>query len=291
MILLNLAFYVAAFVAPGLQLPVLSAAFASQLAMVQHAAPAMPASSGTPQSTPPSATPPPVQQCGYRILAEYPHDRTAFTQGLFWHDGYYYEGTGQYGQSRLSRVDLATGKALKTQPLSAQHFGEGVTRWGDQIIGVTWKSGVGYRWRLKDLKPLGQFRFEGEGWGVTMIGAELALSDGTANIRFYDPETMVEKRRVIVTLGGRPITMINELETIDGKIWANVWMTDVVIRINPADGRIDQLVNFTGLRDQAGAMGHDMVLNGIAWDDHKKRLFVTGKNWPKLYQVEVVDCR
>lgn len=288
MILLHFAFFAAALVAPGFQAP---AALAE--AMTDGPKTAWAASFSAENAARPAAAPAgvAVQQCGYRVVAEYPHDRTAFTQGLFWHDGHYYEGTGQYGESRVSRVELSSAKALKSQPLSDEHFGEGITRWGDQIIGVTWRSGVGYRWRLKDLKPLGQFRYDGEGWGVTMVGPELALSDGTSTLRFFDPATMAEKRRVTVTLGGRPIRMINELETIDGKIWANVWMSDAVIRLDPATGAIDQVVNFTGLRDQAGAAGHDMVLNGIAWDEQGRRLFVTGKNWPKLYQVQVTDCR
>jgi glutamine cyclotransferase len=278
--MLTLAFFAAALVAPGFQAPAMPAYFAAGGA-VQPAA----AAASEPENRAG------FQQCGYEIVAEYPHDRTAFTQGLFWHEGHLYEGTGQYGQSRVSRVALDSGEPLKTQPLSDQHFGEGITRWRDQIIGVTWRSGTGYRWRLKDLKPIGQFRYEGEGWGVTMVGDSLALSDGTSTLRFFDPATMTEQRRVQVSLGGRPLTMINELETIEGKIWANVWMSDVVVRIDPATGDVDQLINFTGLRAKAGALGHDMVLNGIAWDAAQKRLFVTGKNWPKLYQVSVKDCR
>jgi glutamine cyclotransferase len=176
------------------------------------------------------------------------------------------------------------------QPLSPRHFGEGFTRWGDQIIGVTWRSGEGYRWRLSDLKPIGSFRYEGEGWGVTMVGDELALSDGTNILRFFDPETMQERRRVTVQIAGQPLAMINELETIDGKIWANVWMTNVIIRIRPEDGAIDQVVDLAGLRQLAGVSGMDNVLNGIAWDDAGKRLFVTGKYWPKLFEIALGDC-
>lgn len=293
MILFHFAFFAAAMVAPGFHAPALGVHFGPAAGWpVGGALAAAPASTPPPTSVA-ASTPalPPVQQCGYEVVAEYPHDSSAFTQGLFWHDGHLYEGTGQYGQSRLSRVQLSSGKALKTQPLSDEHFGEGITRWGDQIIGVTWRSGVGYRWRLKDLKPLGQFRYEGEGWGITMVGDEMALSDGTSTLRFFDPATMAEQRRVTVKLGGRPIAMINELETIHGKIWANVWMSDAIIRLNPADGAIDQVVNFSGLREKSGAVGHDMVLNGIAWDDQGQRLFVTGKNWSKLYHVRVTNCR
>ncbi len=243
---------------------------------------------------PPVATAPapaPVERCGYRIVQSYPHDTSSFTQGLFWHGGHLYEATGQYGRSRIARLDLKSGKALVQTPFPRDQFGEGITRWGDQIIGVTWKSGIGHRWRLKDLKPLGTFRYAGEGWGVTMVGDSLVLSDGTPELRFFDPATMAEQRRVTVRFAGRPVAMINELETIDGQIWANLWMTDVIVRIDPATGTIVSLVDLSGLKADAGAGGTDSVLNGIAWDTKAKRLFVTGKYWPKLYEIALADCR
>lgn len=255
---------------------------------------AVPAREPTPAAAPNAPNSPKAEafeRCGYEVIAEYPHDITAFTQGLFWHDGYLYEGTGQYGESRVARVNLETGEADLVRPLSPRHFGEGITLWRDQIIGVTWRSGQGYRWRLKDLKLIGEFRYSGEGWGVTMVGEELALSDGTNELRFMDPATMEEKRRVTVSLGGRPLRMINELETIDGKIWANIWLTDAVVRIRPDDGVIDRLVDFSGLKEAAGATGRDNVMNGIAWDAEGKRLFVTGKYWPKLFQVSINNCQ
>lgn len=243
---------------------------------------------------PPVATAPapaPVERCGYRIVQSYPHDTSSFTQGLFWHGGHLYEATGQYGRSRIARLDLKSGKALVQTPLPHDQFGEGITRWGDQIIGVTWKSGIGHRWRLKDLKPLGTFRYAGEGWGLTMVGDSLVLSDGTPELRFFDPATMAEQRRVTVRFAGRPVAMINELETIEGQIWANLWMTDVIVRIDPATGTIFSLVDLSGLKADAGAGGTDSVLNGIAWDAKTKRLFVTGKYWPKLYEITLADCR
>ena len=242
-------------------------------------------------SAPPVAEAAALQRCGYEVVAEYPHDRTAFTQGLFWHKGHLYEGTGQFGESRIMRVNLQTGRADLVQPHSPRDFGEGITRWGDQIIGVTWKGGRGYRWRIKDLKLLGEFRYDGEGWGVTMVGDELALSDGSSSIRFYDPATMAEKRRITVTLGGQPRALLNELETIDGKIWANIWYSDYLVRIDPISGVIDKAVDLQGLRQRSGAGGNpDFVLNGIAWDEARGRLFVTGKNWPKLFEIRVKDC-
>ncbi len=240
---------------------------------------------------PAPAPPPPVERCGYRIVQSYPHEATSFTQGLFWDGGHLYEATGQYGQSRIARLDLKTGKAVAQTKLPSDQFGEGITRWRDQIIGVTWQGGVGNRWRIKDLKPVGTFQYDGEGWGVTMVGDRLVLSDGTSALRFFDPATMKEDKRVTVRFGGRPLTMINELETIDGQIWANIWMTDAIVRIDPVTGDVVSLIDLTGLKAQAGATGTDSVLNGIAWDAQKKRLFVTGKYWPKLYEIALADCR
>lgn len=244
-----------------------------------------------PPATAAPAMPPQVERCGYRIVQSFPHDTSSFTQGLFWHDGHLYEATGQYGRSRVARLDLQTGKALAETPLPPDQFGEGITRWGDQIIGVTWQSGVGHRWRIKDLKPAGTFRYDGEGWGVTMVGDDLVLSDGTPDLRFFDPATMTEQRRVTVRFAGRPVARINELETIDGQIWANVWMTDFIVRIDPASGDIVSLVDLSGLKADAGARGTDSVLNGIAWDAKAKRLFVTGKYWAKLYEIALANCR
>lgn len=233
----------------------------------------------------------PIERCGYRIAQTYPHDATSFTQGLFWDDGHLYEGTGQYGRSRIARLDLQTGKAVAQTKLPSDQFGEGITRWQDQIIGVTWQGGVGHRWQIKDLKRVGTFRYEGEGWGLTMVGDSLVLSDGTPELRFLDPATMKEQKRVTVRFGSRPLPMVNELETIDGEIWANVWMTDMIVRIDPASGNIKSWVDLSGLKEAAGASGSDSVLNGIAWDATKKRLFVTGKYWPKLYEITLADCR
>lgn len=239
----------------------------------------------------PAPPPQPVPRCGYRIVQTYPHDATSFTQGLFWDGGHLYEGTGQYGHSRVARLDLATGKALAEAKLPADQFGEGIVRWQGQIIGVTWQGGVGHRWRIKDLKPVGSFRYDGEGWGVTLHGDSLVLSDGTPDLRFFDPATMKEQKRVTVRIAGRPLPMLNELEAIDGEIWANVWMTDAIVRIDPDSGAVRSVVDLSGLKQAAGVTGADSVLNGIAWDARKKRLFVTGKYWPKLYEIALTDCR
>lgn len=231
-----------------------------------------------------------VQRCGYDIVREYPHDRSSFTQGLLFHDGQLYEGTGQYGQSRLARLDLATGKAVVQSRYPADQFGEGVTRWKDQLISVTWQNGIGHRWRLGDLKKLGTFRYRGEGWGLTTLGDRLVMSDGTPSLRLFDPATMQETGKIAVTAGGRPLARLNELEAIGGEIWANVWMTDQIVRIQPATGIVTSVVDLSGLRAKAGASGVDSVLNGIAWDQKGKRLFVTGKYWPKLFEIRLKSC-
>lgn len=241
-----------------------------------------------PVSADTSAATPPV--CGYEIVRDYPHDPRSFTQGLFFHDGHLYESTGQLGQSRVARVDLETGEVLAERRLPADQFGEGSVRWKDQIISVTWQNGVGHRWRLKDLKPLGSFRYAGEGWGLTLLDGQLVWSDGSATLRFLDPATMAEQRRVTVTYAGRPLAMLNELEAIDGEIWANIWMSELIARIDPASGKVTRIVNLAGLRATSGARRTDEVLNGIAWDARGKRLFVTGKNWPKLYEIKLTGC-
>ncbi len=245
------------------------------LAMAQSAAPSTPAT---------------VPVCGYEIMREYPHDSSSFTQGLFYHEGHLYEGTGQYGQSRVARLDLATGKALAQRALPADQFGEGIVRWKDQIISITWQNGIGHRWRLSDLKPLGNFRYEGEGWGLAADQSHIILSDGSDTLKFFDPATMRVAKTVKVRLQGRPLRQINELEMIDGELWANIWMTDYIVRIDPASGTVRSLVDMRGLSAQAGASGADSVLNGIAWDAKGKRLFVTGKNWPKLYEIRMTGC-
>lgn len=228
--------------------------------------------------------------CPVEVIKEYPHDPTSFTQGLLVHDGQLYEGTGQPGASRVARLDLATGKALAQSRYPADQFGEGIVRWRDQLISVTWQNGIGHRWRLKDLKPIGTFRYAGEGWGLAMLGERLVMSDGTARLRYFDPATMKETGALAVTLNDQPLRNINELEVIDGQIWANVWMTNFIVRIDPATGKVMSVLDLRGLKERAGARGSDSVLNGIAWDAKARRLFVTGKYWPKLYEIRVAAC-
>jgi glutaminyl-peptide cyclotransferase len=227
---------------------------------------------------------------GFRVVAAYPHDPAAFTQGLFWLDGHLYESTGIVGQSTLRRVNLEDGRVLQKIDIPGRVFGEGSTNWGDQIISITWQDGIGYRWDRATFRQLGTFRYPGEGWGLTQNGRELIMSDGSAELRFLNPETFQEIRRVRVTANGQPVAQLNELEFIKGEVWANVWQTPRIARIDPATGNVTGWLDLSALiRDTPGA-NYDAVLNGIAYDAQRDRLFVTGKNWPRLYEIDVVPA-
>jgi glutamine cyclotransferase len=233
----------------------------------------------------PRAAPVPVQS--YEVVATYPHDPRAFTQGLFFRDGFLYESTGLEGRSTLRKVRLEDGKVLQMAAIPPDQFGEGSTDWGDEIVSITWQSGVGYRWDRATLKPTASFRYPGEGWGLTQDGQSLIMSDGTAWLRFLDPMTFKEKRRIQVTADGFPVTELNELEWVKGEIFANVWQTDRVARIDPETGRVTAWIDFSGLDRLALRGSPDDVLNGIAYDAKGDRLFVTGKRWPKLFEVKL----
>jgi len=220
---------------------------------------------------------------GHRIVAEYPHDPRAFTQGLFWLDGSLYESTGHVGQSTLRRVNLEDGRVLQRIDIPGV-FGEGSVNWGNEIISITWRDGIGYRWDRATFRQLGTFTYPGEGWGLTQDGREIIMSDGSAELRFLDPATMAERRRITVTAGGRPVSQLNELEYVDGEILANVWRTSVIARIDPATGAVKGWLDLSPLV-RANGGGEDDVLNGIAFDPQRRRLFVTGKNWSRLYEI------
>ena len=225
---------------------------------------------------------------GYRIVKEYPHDPRAFTQGLFWLRGHLYESTGQIGRSTLRKVRLEDGEVLQSAAIPPRLFGEGIVNWGDEIISITWQGGIGFRWDLATFARKSEFRYPGEGWGLTQNGRDIIMSDGTAELRFLDPVTLTERRRLPVTANGEPLASLNELEYVNGEIWANIFMTGFIARIDPATGAVKSWID---LRDLAARMSDgnpDTVLNGIAWDGARKRLFVTGKNWPSLFEIEVV---
>ncbi|MGN6376834.1 MAG: glutaminyl-peptide cyclotransferase [Sphingomonas sp.] len=220
-----------------------------------------------------------------KVVATFPHDPRAFTEGLLWHDGYLYEATGEPGRSSIRKVDLATGKVLQKAVIPPPTFGEGIAVWKDQIVSLTWKQHVGWRWTLDGFRKVGEFHYPGEGWALTSDGTHLLMSDGSNQIRVLDPATMQEVRRIAVTADGKPLGMINELEWVDGEILANVWMTNVIARIDPKTGNVIGWIDLSALTAQVDPSGPDDVPNGIAWDARKHRLFVTGKDWPTLFEI------
>jgi glutamine cyclotransferase len=230
---------------------------------------------------------------GFVVKNTYPHDSQAFTQGLFIKDGQLYESTGQKGQSTLRKVELRTGKVLQKKALADEYFGEGSTPVGDTIVGLTWQSNVGFIYDAKTFALKGRFNYKGEGWGLTSDAKSVYMSDGSAEIRVLDPKTLDERRRIRVTAEGKPITQLNELEVVDGEIFANVWGTDVIARIDPASGNVVGWIDLTGLLPpaQRGTASADAVLNGIAYDGKHRKLYVTGKLWPKLFEIELVQIR
>ncbi|MGF7146511.1 glutamine cyclotransferase [Sphingomonas zeicaulis] len=247
--------------------------------------------SATVQSAkPPVPAPAQPKICGYTVERSFPHDADAFTQGLIYRDGALIESTGLVGQSTIRRVRIEDGQVLQRIDIPAGLFGEGITDWKSELVSITWQNGKGFRWDAKSLRRKGEFAYPGEGWGITQDGRALILSDGTADLRFLDPATMRETRRIEVTVQGRPVRNLNELEYVDGAILANVWHSDYVLRIDPATGAVGTVINLAGLREQAGAEGSEAVLNGIAYDKAGKRLFVTGKNWPKLFEIKLTGC-
>jgi len=236
------------------------------------------------QAPAPAAVPPPVYDV--RIVRTFPHDRGAFTQGLFYLDGVLYESTGQVGRSTIRRVRYQDGRVLQSVPIPPGQFGEGIVNWRDQIVSITWIGGVGYRWDRRTLRQLGEWRYQGEGWGLTQNGTDIIMSDGSAQLRFLDPATLAERRRITVTVNGSPVDRLNELEWVNGEIFANVWHTPMIVRIDPASGRVTGIIDLRLLvAENAG--DEDAVLNGIAYDAARDRLFVTGKNWANLYEIDL----
>lgn len=225
----------------------------------------------------------------YEIVNTYPHDPDAFTQGLFFRDGVLYESTGLKGRSSIRKVNLETGEVLKRYDLPANYFGEGITGWKKRIVHITWRSQIGFIYDLNSFAQLKSFTYPGEGWGITEDGRRLIMSDGTADLRFLDPRTLRETGRVRVTHLGKPVAGLNELEYVYRDVYANIWRSDLIVRINPASGEVNGVVDLRGLRRQLGPGGAGAeVLNGIAYDSAADRLFVTGKLWPKLFEIRLI---
>lgn len=231
-------------------------------------------------------TPTAVSVVSATVLARYPHDPRAFTQGLAIADGVLYEGTGWYGESSLRRVDLASGSVLQQVRLPDDVFGEGIAAVGDRIVQLTWLSNLGYVYDRPSFALIGTFGYPTEGWGLAYDGVRLIMSDGTATLRFLDPGTLAETGQVLVSAGGRPVPRLNELEFIDGFVFANVWQSDQVAVIDPGSGEVRYWIDLGGLNPTQQATREE-VLNGIAYDSESGRIFVTGKRWPTLYEIQL----
>jgi len=238
------------------------------------------------------AFPPPPIPAGIavqraEILREYPHDRGAFTQGLLWCEGRLFESTGEVGRSSLRETRLDDGAVLRRAPFPADAWGEGIADWGDEIIGLTLSSGAALRWDRESLAPRGALPCPGQGWGLARLGDELVMSDGSDRLRIVDPESFAVRRSLAVTEAGRPLRLLNDLAFVNGELLANVFMTDTIARIDPATGVALGRIDLSGIVAQSGRRDIRDVLNGIAYDADGGRLFVTGKNWPRLYEINV----
>lgn len=262
-----------------MRLPALLLAAASPAAC--QSAP-QPAPTATAAAAAPDQAPIPVLTA--RIIARHPHDPQAFTEGLIWRDGALYESIGLEGRSEVRRVTLG-GRITARARIPAGEFGEGLAAWGTELVSLTWHGGIAHRWDVRTLKPKGSGRFTGEGWGLASDATGLIQSDGTPTLRFLDPKTLAVRRTVQVTLRGRPVNQVNELEVVDGAILANVWHTPYLLRIDPTSGRTTAVIDLSAVVAAVTVTDPEAVANGIAWDAAGKRLFVTGKLWPALFEI------
>jgi glutaminyl-peptide cyclotransferase len=229
-----------------------------------------------------------IPEYGYEVVHTYPHDPQAYTQGLFYLNGVLYESTGLNGQSSIRKERLETGEILQRRDIPEQYFGEGIINWKDRLMEITWKSEVGFVYDLGSFALKNQFSYPGQGWGLTQDGKRIIMSDGTAELRFWEPETLREMGRVRVTADGVPVDQLNELEWVKGEVYANVYQTDRIARIDPSSGRVVGWIDLTGILTPADRVRQVDVLNGIAYDAATGRLFVTGKWWPKLFEIKLV---
>lgn len=241
-----------------------------------------------PQSKPhlPRATP----EYTYKVIHIFPHDATAFTQGLTYKNGFLYEGTGLNGHSSIRKVRLETGEVIEKRDLPSEFFGEGVAVFNKEIVQLTWLSHKGFVYTLNGFAPERTFTYSGEGWGLATDGPVLFMSDGTSTIRVLNPTTFREERHINVSDHGQPVTQLNELEVVEGELFANVWQTDRIARISPRDGHVSGWINLAGLLSPMYRRSSDAVLNGIAYDAQQRRLFVTGKLWPSIFEIRVVKA-
>jgi glutamine cyclotransferase len=224
---------------------------------------------------------------GVEVRHVYPHDPGAFTEGLFYLNGELFESTGMPGRSNVRHVRLQDGAVVQSQAIAPQLFGEGIVNWGNEIISLTWQDHVGFRWDRRTLKARASFHYQGEGWALTQDGKHLIMSDGTPVLKFRDPLTFKVVRTLQVTAEGRPVGNLNELEWVKGEILANIWQTRLIARIDPATGKVKAWIDLSALPETQGSGNPDAVANGIAYDREHDRLFVTGKDWPHLYEVRL----
>ncbi len=227
----------------------------------------------------------------YRVVKTFPHDTSAFTQGFEFHDGYLYEGTGLNGHSSIRKVELKTGEVLQRYDVPQKYFGEGITIWGDKIIELTWRSHTGFIYDRDTFKPLGEFHYATEGWGLTHDREKIIMSDGTSRLHFLDPNSFREIGSIDVFDDTGSVKYLNELEYIDGKIYANIWRTDYIAVIEPTTGQVVSYIDLTGILPDSLRTGHEDVLNGIAFDRTNRRLFVTGKKWSKIFEIELKQVK
>lgn len=223
----------------------------------------------------------------FDIVAEHPHDANAFTQGLLWHDGRLFESTGQVGQSNIREVDLKTGRVIRQRDLAAPHFGEGIVILGEKIYQVTWQTNKAFVYDWKTFTPGGEFSYEGEGWGLTTDGTSIIMSNGSSILAWRDPATFAVQKSLEVTDNEVPVKSLNELEWVKGEIWANVWQSERIARIDPATGKVTGWIDLTGILSSLDRTGKEDVMNGIAYDPEGDRYFVTGKNWSKLFEIRL----
>ncbi|MDE1892731.1 MAG: glutaminyl-peptide cyclotransferase [Xanthomonadaceae bacterium] len=236
-----------------------------------------------------TACPAAIPVYGYKIVHVYPHDTSAYTEGLFYKDGYLYESTGEQGRSTVRKVQLATGKVLQSHDLPARYFGEGIVDWKGRLVQLTWKSETGFVYDLASFKLQHTFSYPGEGWALTRDSKHLYMSDGSSVLRILDPDTLKATGSIMVEANGVPVTNLNELEWVKGQIYANIWLTNRIARIDPTTGHVVGWIDLSGLLDVSRLpVPSDDVLNGIAYDAARDRLFVTGKCWPKLFEIRLV---
>ena len=225
---------------------------------------------------------------GYKVVATYPHSTDSYTEGFFYRDGLFYEGTGLQGRSAVLVIQPETGQPIQRLPLDPQYFGEGIIDWGPNLYEWTWQSHIGFVYDRFTLRKLRQFTYAGEGWGMTRTAKEIITSDGTDTLRFRDPATFRETRHIVVKDGAKTIDQLNELEFIKGEIYANIWHSDRIARISPHDGHVIAWIDLSGLLPDDQKQNAEAVLNGIAYDAKRDRLFVTGKQWPKVFEIKLV---